>query len=122
MIIVVGNGPDLLMRQGLVEVFHGSAVRVVDSEGAEKFHESASDRSLWVVAKGVAGYLRANGLGIAEITGMVFVGLRTEIARSGRTIELSMKLPDELTSEWRVHLVSHFANYIRQITENSIRP
>ena len=87
-----------------MEIFHKGVVRAVDSGGVEKFHESASDRSLWVVAKVVAGYLRANGLGLAEITGMVFVGLRAEIIRSGRTIELSMKLPDEITSVSRASL------------------
>ncbi len=122
MFILIGKAPDFLMRQGLVDVFHKGVVRAVDSGGVEKFHESTSERSLWVVAKVVAGYLRANGLGLAEITGMVFVGLRAEIIRSGRTIELSMKLPDEIASEWRVLLVSHFANFIIEFTENSIRP
>ena len=31
----------------------------------------------------VTGCLGANGLGLAEFTGMVFVGLRAEIIRSG---------------------------------------
>ena len=70
----------------------------------------------------MTGCLRTNGLGLAEITGMVFVGLTAEIIRSGRTIELSMKLPDEIASEWRVLLVSHFANFIIEFNENSIRP
>jgi len=50
MIILVGDGLDFVMRQGLVDVFHRAVVRVVNDVGVEIFHESTSDRSLWVVA------------------------------------------------------------------------
>jgi hypothetical protein len=120
MIIVIGKGPDYVMRQGLLEIFHKSAVRAVDSGGVEKFHESTSDRSLWVVARVVAGYLRANGVGLGDINRMVFVGLRAEIRSSERTIELSMRLPDEITSEWQTGLVEYFSNFIKQFFNNDI--
>ncbi len=118
MFILIGKGPDFLMRQGLVDVFHKGVVRAVDSGGVEKFHESASDRSLWVVAKGVTGYLRANRLGLGDVNRMVFVGFRADISSSGRTIQLSMKLPDEITSESQSSLVRHFSNFIKQFFNN----
>jgi hypothetical protein len=118
MIILVGDGPDFVMRQGAVEIFHKGVVRAVDRAGVEKFHESTSDRSLWVVARVVTGYLRANGVGMADINRMVFVGLRAEIIRSARTIELSMKLPDGIPSETQASLARHFANFIEQFFNN----
>lgn len=118
MFILIGNGPDFLMRQGLVEVFHKGVVRVQNDAGLETCHESTSDRSLWVVAKVVAGYLRANGVGLGDINRMVFVGMSADISSSGRTIELSMKLPDELTVESREGLGEQFVNFIKQFFNN----
>jgi hypothetical protein len=122
MFTLIGNGPDFVMRQGLVEVFHKGVVRAVDSGGMEKFHESTSDRSLWVVAKVVAGYLTANDIGLGDINRMVFAGWRAEIIRSGRTIEVSLKLPHEIPSETQANLVDHFSNFIEEFIKMRINP
>jgi hypothetical protein len=116
MIIVVGKGPDYAMRQGLLEIFHRA---VVDIAGMEVFHESTSDRSLWVVAKMATAYLTANGVGCAEITGLNFVALSAKFNVSGGTIDLRLNLPDELAVEWSNALANYFANYIKEFFKNS---
>ena len=119
MIIVVGNGPDFLMRQGLVEVFHRSAVRAVDSGGVEKFHESTSDRSLWVVAKVVAEYLRAAGVCVAEVLRIDFSNFEAKFGSAGREVVVRIKLPHELDRGVREYLEVKFADFVKDFLKNS---
>ncbi len=114
MFILIGKAPDFLMRQGLVDVFHRGVVRVENDEGLETFHESTSDRSLWVVAKVLAGYLRANDVGKDEVKDLNFSNLHALFKKGLRKVILSISLPPQLADESRVELADNCAEVITQ--------
>ena len=116
---IVGAGPDFVMRHGMMEVFHGAVVRAVNDAGVETFHESTSDRSLWVVAKVVAGYLRANGVDTAQVLQIDFANLEAKLSGAGREVVLRIKLPCELDYDVREYLELKFADFIKEFSKNS---
>ena len=116
---IVGTGPDFVMRHGMMEVFHGAIVRAVNDAGVEIFHESTSDRSLWVVAKVVAEYLRATGVCVAEVLKIDFANLEAKFGSTGREVALRIKLPHELDRGVREYLEVKFADFVKDFLKNS---
>jgi hypothetical protein len=110
---IVGAGPDFVMRHGMMEVFHGAIVRAVNDAGVEIFHESTSDRSLWVVAKVVAAYLRANGIGEDEGLEISFAGIHAEFNLNGKVVSIKIRLPEKLPLDMRDWLILQFEDFIR---------
>jgi len=122
MFILIGKAPDFLMRQGLVDVFHRGVVRVENDEGLETFHESTSDRSLWVVAKVLAGYLRANDVGKDEVKDLNFSNLHALFKKGLRKVILSISLPPQLADESRVELADNCAEVITRLIYFQVCP
>lgn len=114
---IVGAGPDIVMRHGMMEVFHGAVVRAVNDAGVEVFHESTSDRSLWVVAKVVAEYLRANGIGEDEGVAIGFAGINAEFKLKGKIVSIKMRLPEMLPVDMGDWLILQFKDFIRKFFE-----
>ena len=97
-----------------MEIFHKGVVRAVDNGGVEKFHESTSDRSLWVVAKGVTGYLRANDVVKDDVKTLEFNDLQAVIEKSLRKVLVCILLPPQMEGETREMLTREFAVFINQ--------
>jgi hypothetical protein len=113
-IILIGNGPDFVMRQGLVDVFHRAVVRVENDVGVEIFHETTSDRSLWLVAKVVSGYMRANDVVKDDVKTLDFNNLQTVIEKRFCKVLVSILLPPQMEVETRDMLAREFAIFINQ--------
>jgi hypothetical protein len=110
--ILVGLGPNFVMRQGQMEINHGCKVLVEDDLGEVLFLEKPAHRSLSEVAKVVVAHLRVCGVSEAEVNDAKFAGVEQIIKLTGSTVTSTLSFPELLREETRAFLVKNFQEFL----------
>ena len=112
--ILVGLGPNFVMRLGQREINHSCKVLAVDNQGDVIFLEKPAHRSLSEVAKVVVAHLRVCGVSEAEVNDAKFAGVNMIIKRAGSTVTSTLSFPEMLREDPRIYLVGKFKEFLTQ--------
>ena len=118
--ILVGLGPNFVMRQGHTEINHGCKVLAVDDQGEVMFLEKPAHRSFSEVAKVVVAHLRVCGVSEAQFKSTEFAGVQQVIKLTGSTVTSTLSFPELLKVEMRTLLVNKFHDFVIQFWKGRV--
>ena len=112
--ILVGLGPNFVLRLRQMEINHSCKVLAEDDQDEVMFLEKPAHRSLLEVAKVVVAHLRVCGVIQAEVNDAKFVGVEQVIKLTGSTVTSTLSFPELLREETRAFLVKNFQEFVIQ--------